>query len=50
VIFFFYGEICFYYPWKFILLPLLQSDFEDVKCGFVDKKCVDENFACIMQE
>jgi hypothetical protein len=34
-------------------LPLLLSDFEDVKCGFVDEKFVDEvdeNFSCIMQE
>jgi hypothetical protein len=50
---FLYGELLFHYPWKFILLPLLRSDFEDVKRGFVDEKCVDEgneNFVCIMQE
>jgi hypothetical protein len=48
-----YDELLFYYPWKFILLTLLRSDFEEARCGFVDEKCVDEvdeNFVCIIQE
>ena len=48
-----YGELIFYSPWKFKLLPLLRSDFEDIKCCFVDEKCVDEadeNFVCAMQK
>lgn len=35
------------------MLPLLRSDFEDLKRGFDDEKCVhevDEHFVCIMQE
>ena len=53
IMFFLYGEFLFYYPRKFILLPLLRSDFEDVKRGFAGEKCVDEvdeNFVCVMQE
>jgi hypothetical protein len=29
---------------------LLWSNFEDIKCGSVDEKSVDEDFVCIMQE
>lgn len=33
-----------------MLVSLLWSNFEYIKCGFVDEKCVDENCVCIMQE
>ena len=52
VISFLYGELFFflYNPWKCVLVTLLWPNFEDAKCGFVDEKCVDENFVCVMQE
>jgi hypothetical protein len=39
-----------YNTWKFILVILLWFDFEYIKCGCVDEKCVDEDFVCIMQD
>jgi hypothetical protein len=35
-----------YNPWE----RLLWFNFEDIKWGFVDEKCVDEHFLYIMQE
>ena len=39
-----------YNPWKFILVILLWCYFEYIKCGYVDEKCVDEDFVCITQD
>jgi hypothetical protein len=33
-----------------MLVILLWSNLEDIKCGFVDEKCVDGNFVSITQE
>ena len=39
-----------YNPCKLTLERLLWFNFEDIKWGFVDEKCVDEYFLYIMQE
>ena len=33
-----------------MLVILLWCDFEYMKCGCVDDKCVDEDFVCITQD
>lgn len=37
-------------PFKIYVMILLWSSFEYIKCGFVDKKCVNGDFVCVMQE
>lgn len=39
-----------YNPWKFMLVILLWSNLGDVKGGFLEEKCVDEDFVRIIKK
>jgi hypothetical protein len=38
------GGLILHNPWIFLFVILLLSSFEDTKCGFVEERCIDDNW------